>query len=253
MSQNSSKVKSLETGFRIFEALDELGGAGVTELATEIGVAKSTVHDHLVTMVEGGYVLKEGSEYRISLKFLDHGGRQRDNMGLYKVARPELRELAMDTGELVNLVTEERGLGVYLDLKRGENAVNLDTFLGKREHLHSTAAGKTILANRPESFVNDVIERHGLAGETEQTVTTPPELFDELDVVRERGFALDREEQLRGLCCVAAPITDDEGYALGALSISGPKNRMQPDRLENELADRVTQVANVIEVNLAYS
>lgn len=253
MSRNSPKVKSLETGFRIFEALAQLEQAGVTELATEIGVAKSTVHDHLATMADSGYVIKEGSEYRLGLKFLNHGGRQRDSMNLYEIARPELRKLAMNTGELVNLVTEERGLGVYLDLKRGENAVNLDSFLGKREHLHSTAVGKTILSHRPQSFVDDVIERHGLPQETEKTVTSHSKLFDQLETVRERGFALDREERLRGLCCVAAPITDDDGYALGALSISGPKNRMQSTRLENELADRVTQVANVIEVNLAYS
>lgn len=253
MSQNTTKVKSLETAFRIFEALDSLDQAGVTELAMETGVAKSTVHDHLSTMVESGYVIKKGGKYRLGLKFLNFGGRKRDNMDLYRVARPELRQLAMNTGELVNLVTEERGLGVYLDLKRGEKAVNLDSFLGKREHLHPTAGGKTILAYRPESFVNAVIERHGLPGETENTVTTASELFSELDTIREQGFALDREEQLRGLCCVAAPITDDEGYALGALSISGPKNRMESDRLKNELADRVTQIANVIEVNLAYS
>lgn len=253
MTRNSATVKSLETGFGILEALDELDQAGVTELAAETGVAKSTVHDHLTTMVENGYVTKDGSEYQLGLKFLNLGGRQRDEMNLYKVARPELRQLAMDTGELVNLVTEERGQGVYLDLKRGENAVNLDSFLGKAEPLHSTAVGKTILAYRPKSFVEDVIERHGLPGETENTVTTRSELFDELEIVRERGFALDREEQLRGLCCVAAPITDDGEYAIGAISISGPKNRMQPNRLENELADRVTQVANVIEVNLAYS
>ena len=253
MAHNSSNIQSLETGFKIFEALDERQPAGVTELATATGVAKSTVHDHLLTMAECGYVIKEGSEYRLGLKFLNHGGRQRDDMSLYQLARPELRQLAMNTGELVNLVTEEEGLGVYLDLKRGENAVNLDSFLGKREHLHSTAVGKTILAHRPESFVEDVIERHGLPSETEHTVTSRSELQERLEAVRQRGFALDREERLRGLCCVAAPITDDEGVALGALSISGPRNRMQPDRLENELADRVTQVANVIEVNLAYS
>ncbi|WP_313693463.1 IclR family transcriptional regulator [Halorarum halobium] len=253
MTGRSSRVKSLETGFRIFEALERLGRAGVTELATETGVAKSTVHDHLTTMVDAGYVIKDDGEYRMGLKFLHHGGHRRDNMSLYEFARPELRELAAHTGELVNLVTEERGKGVYLDLKRGENAVNLDSFLGKREHLHSTAVGKVILANRPESFVDEVIERHGLPRETENTVGTREELLDRLDAVRDRGFALDREERLKGLCCVAAPITDDDEYALGALSISGPKNRMQSGRLENELADRVTQVANVIEVNLAYS
>lgn len=253
MTADPSPVKSLGTGFEIIAALEELGDAGVTELARETGIAKSTVHDHLTTMVDHEYVTKRGSSYELGFKFLSHGGRKRDGMRLYRIARPEIRELARDTGELVNLVTEEHGLGVYLDLKRGGNAVNLDSYLGKRETLHSTAVGKAILAHRPDGFVDRVIEKHGLPAETDNTLTTREELDERLEVVRARGFAIDREEQLRGLCCVAAPITDENDYALGGISISGPTKRMQPDRLENELAERVTQVANVVEVNIAYS
>lgn len=253
MVRNTSPVKSLGTGFEIIEALEEVEKAGVTELANQTGIAKSTVHDHLQTMVDHEYVIKHGSSYELGLKFLTHGGRKRDGMALYQVARPEIRKLASSTGELVNLVTEEHGLGVYLDLKRGDNAVSLDSYLGKREYLHSTAAGKTILAHRHGEFVDRVIEMHGLPAVTESTLTSPEELDDRLETVRSRGYAFDQEEQLRGLCCVAAPITDEEDYALGAISISGPKNRMQGERLESELVDRVTQVANVVEVNLAYS
>lgn len=253
MARKTAHVKSLGTGFEIVTALEAFGEAGVTDLANETGIAKSTVHDHLQTMVDHEYVNKHGSTYTLGLKFLTHGGRKRDEMDLYRVARPEIRDLANNTGELVNLVTEEHGLGVYLDLKRGDNAVSLDSYLGKREYLHSTAVGKTILANRPDEFVEQVIEKHGLPAVTQNTLTTADELVDQLETVRSRGYAIDQEEQLRGLCCVAAPITDENDYALGAISISGPKNRIRGDRLETELADRVTQVANVVEVNLAYS
>lgn len=253
MTRNNSLVKSLGTGFEIVAALETLEEAGVTDIARETGIAKSTVHDHLQTMIEHEYVIKRGNTYELGLKFLTHGGRNRDGMDLYQVARPELRELANESGELVNLVTEEHGLGVYLDLKRGDNAVNLDSYLGKREYLHSTAVGKTILAYRPAEYVDQVVEKHGLPAETENTVTTRDDLDDRLETIRSRGYAIDQEERLPGLCCVAAPVTDGNDYALGAISISGPKSRMQEDRLETELADRVSQVANVVEVNLAYS
>lgn len=253
MERRSSHVKSLGTGFEIITALEKLGNAGVTDLARETGIAKSTVHDHLQTMVDHEYVLKRDTTYELSLQLLSHGGRKRDEMALYRVARPELRELADSTGELVNLVTEEYGRSVYLDLKRGDNAVSLDSYLGKREYLHSTAVGKTILAHRPEDFVDQVVERHGLPAVTQHTLTNREKLDERLETVHDRGYAIDQEEQLRGLCCVAAPITDENDYALGAISISGPKNRMQGERLETELVDRVTQVANVVEVNLAYS
>jgi len=253
MTRKKSLVKSLGTGFEIIAALEDLEEAGITDISRETGIAKSTVHDHLQTMIEYEYVNKRGSTYELSLNFLTHGGRKRDEMDLYHVARPEIRELANDTGELVNLVTEEHGLGVYLDLKRGDNAVNLDSYLGKREYLHSTAVGKTILAHRPKQFVDQVIEKHGLPSETGNTVTDRNKLNDRLETIRSRGYAIDQEERLPGLCCVAAPITDGSDKALGAISISGPKSRMQENRLNTELADRVSQVANVVEVNLAYS
>lgn len=253
MTRKKSLVKSLGTGFEIIAALEDLEEAGITDISRETGIAKSTVHDHLQTMIEYEYVIKRGNTYQLSLKFLTHGGRKRDEMDLYHVARPEIRELANETGELVNLVTEEHGLGVYLDLKRGGNAVNLDSYLGKREYLHSTAVGKTILAHRPEEFVDQVVENHGLPAETGNTVTDRTEFDDRLETIRSRGYAIDQEERLPGLCCVAAPITDGNDYALGAISISGPKSRMQGNRLNTELADRVSQVANVVEVNLAYS
>ncbi|QZP39758.1 IclR family transcriptional regulator [Halobaculum magnesiiphilum] len=253
MARNDSLVKSLGTGFEIVAAIEDMEDAGITDISRETGIAKSTVHDHLKTMVENKYVIKRGNTYELSLKFLTHGGRKRDEMDLYQVARPEIRDLANETGELVNLVTEEHGLGVYLDLKRGDNAVNLDSYLGKREYLHSTAVGKTILAHRPEEFVDDVVKNYGLPAETSNTVATREELDNRLETIRSRGYAIDQEERLPGLCCVAAPITDGSDYALGSISISGPKSRMQEDRLNTELADRVSQVANVVEVNLAYS
>lgn len=247
-------VKSLVTAIRVLEAVEALDDPGVTDIADEVGVAKSTVFDHLKTLEANCFVVKtDENSYRIGLRFLDFGGRVRSQLELYRIAKDEVSKLADETGELVNLVVEEHGLGVYVDYVKGADSINLDTYVGKREHLHNTAFGKAMLAYMPEARVDAIIERRGLPAETTETVTSRADLEERLDRVRELGFAVDREERLDGLRCVAAPIKGDEAGVRGAVSISGPTSRLQDDRLMNELADEVMRTANIIEINLTYS
>lgn len=245
-------VKSIETAILLIETLDGLGSAGVTELANEAGIAKSTVHDHLKTLEAHELVVNEDGQYNLGLRFLDYGGRARVKKDVYQTAKPELEKLAENTGEIANLVVEEHGVGIYIDVARGENAVNLDTYVGKREYLHSTAVGKTILAHLPPEETDSIISKHGLPEETNHTTTSREELYAELETVRDRGFATDKEERLSGLRCVAAPIVPEEGRVYGGVSVSGPVSRMQDERLKGELADEVKRIANIIEVNVLY-
>lgn len=246
-------VKSLETAFRIVETVEALDGAGVTEVADETGLAKSTVHDHLATLRSNGFLVKDDGIYRVGLRFLDHGGRARNRLKIHQIAKPEIRKLADKTGELVNLAVEENELCVYIDYAKGEDAVNIDTYLGKREHLHNTALGKAILAYLPTWRVDEILEHHGLPAETNQTITSRRALEERLETVRDNGFAVDREERLEGLSCVAAPIKTGEGAVAGAISISGPTGRLENGRLTTELADEVRRTADVIRINITYS
>jgi len=252
-TERGAAVKSLETAFRILDALEASNGAGVSEVADEAGVAKSTVHDHLTTLESNGFLVKNDDDtYRVGLRFLDHGGRARSRLQLYQTAKSEIEKLADKTGELVNLVVEEDGLGVYIDYAKGQDAVHLDTYLGKHEHLHNTAFGKAILAHLPSSEVNEIIERHGLPAETGRTITSREVLEEHLDTVRENGYAVDNEERLAGTRCVAAPIKTHKNEVTGAISISGPSGRLKNDDLIIELANEVTNTANIVEVNMTY-
>lgn len=247
-------VKSLETAFDVIDAVERLTDPGVTDVAEEVGLAKSTVFDHLRTLEANHFVVKTDDDtYRIGLRFLDYGGKARSERELYRIAKPELEKLAEETGELVNLVVEEQGMGIYLDYIRGQDSVNLDTYIGKREYLHSTAFGKAMLAHMPAPKVDEIVDRHGLAPETDRTVTSRSALDERLENVRERGYAIDREERLNGLRCVAAPVTPDDGEVIGAVSISGPTGRLQDNRLTEELADEAMRTTNIIEINRAYS
>lgn len=246
-------VQAAATTFEIIETLHELDGAGVAELAGELEMPKSTVHDHLQTLTSAEYLVNENGTYHVGARFLELGGFARSRMKLYQVASPELKKLAEETGEHANLMIEEHGKGIFLNKFKGQDAVTLDTHIGKRVHLHTTALGKAILSRRPESEVDEIIERHGLPGVTEKTVTDREELKAQLDDIRERGYAIDDEERVLGMRCVAAPICDEDDEPLGAISVSGPTNRFNDSVFEDEIPKSVLSAANVIEVNMTYS
>ena len=246
-------VRTTEKTLRLVEALREADGAGVTELADRVDMGKSAVHNHLSTLREYGYVVKEGDTYRTGLKFLEVGGQRRKRMELYDAAESRVNELAQRSGELCNLLTEERGVGVYLYRAKGDDAVDLDTHAGRRTHLHTTALGKAILAHLPRSRVEEILDRRGLPAETERSITDRATLFEELDRVRERGHAVDDEERLAGLRCVAVPVRTSDGRVLGAISISSPRSRMKGDRLEREVPEMVRDAANVVELDINYA
>ena len=243
-------VRTTEKSLAVIEELNRLGEARVTTLANELDMGKSAVHNHLSTLEKHGYVVKDDEEktYRLSLKFLDIGGQIRSEIDVYKVAEPKVEELAAQSGELVHLVVEEDGKGVYICRSKGEQAVDLDTYIGCRHHMHSTAFGKAILSHLPDERVDEIIDRHGLPAVTPQTITDRDELDEELERTRERGFAVDDEERLEGLRCIAAPIRFDSDV-IGAISVSGPTARIDDDWESNEFVSELQRAVNVIELN----
>ncbi len=250
---NTPSVQSVETTLRILEALHENDGAGVTELSTELSVPKSTVHNHLQTLQRNEYVVKEDGSYYVGCRFLELGAHARDRRAIYEVARPEVERIAAETSELSGLIIEEHGRGIFLHRSKGDNAVHVDTYSGKRIYLHGAALGKAILAHLPAERVDTIVERHGLPALTENTITDRDELATELAEIRKRGIAFDDEERLDGLRSVGAAILGPDGDVLGAVSVAGPTSRLRDERFRRKLPDVVRSAVNVIDLNFNYS
>lgn len=246
-------LRTTENTIQIVAALKELDGAGVTELATYLSMSKSTVHDHLVTLRKHDYVTKDGNSYEIGLRFFEMGEYARKRRKIYEVARPEVTDLAEETGELANLMVEEHGRGVYLHRARGAKAVTLDTHTGKRRYLHNTALGKAILAYLSEDRIQEILDRHGLPAATPNTITDRDQLHKKLAEIRERGVAYCGQERVEGLQCVAAPVLGRADEVLGAISVAAPTTRLTGKRFEDEIPELVLQAANVVEINVTYS
>jgi DNA-binding IclR family transcriptional regulator len=244
-------VKSVAKTLRIVQTVQELDGATVTDVASEIDISKSTVHNHLATLEQFEYVVKEGDKYNLGLRFLDHGEFALERNSQLTLVESKVEQVASETDELCQFMTEEHGKGVIVFREEGANAVETKLRVGKRMHLNHTTAGKAILSAHSNERVEAFTDRHGLPEKTDQTITSIDTLLKELATIREQGYAFDREEHIEGLHAIAAPISNDEGRVLGALSVAAPSYRLRSEQQERDLADMLLGIANEIELNLS--
>ncbi len=244
-------IRASKTSLDIVEALVDLNGAGVSEVAVAVNKPNSTVHNHLKTLKQCGYVVKTNSDYRVSTKFLDIGAFTRYQMNLYRIAKQEIDDLAAKTGEHVSLMIEENGLGVLLYTALGTDAIQVETHPGMRMTLHTTAPGKAILANLSNERVDDIIDQYGLQEKTEYTITDRESLFQELERVRETGYAVDKNERIGGVTSLGVPLVTTTGALEGAISIYGPGHRFTDEKIES-LSQLLYESKNIIEINLEY-
>lgn len=250
MQPPKNGINSVKTTFNILEALQRLGASGVSELANEVGTSKGTVHNHLSTLLHKEYVVKnENDTYEIGLKFLDLAHEAKQRIGIYDLVKTEVDKLAEASGEMALFTVEEHGLGVCIHRALGADSVNTSLYIGQRDELHHTAVGKAILAHLPERRVADIIAERGLTKQTEDTIIDEEKLYEELEEVREKGFAFNRGETIPGLIGVGAPIFDPNGDVVGAVSIIGPSSRMDEDRFYGEIPDMITRSVNIIQIN----
>jgi DNA-binding IclR family transcriptional regulator len=248
--QKQRTIQSVDKACRIIRMLRELDGAGVTEIADRMDMPKGSVHTYLNTLKQNDIVCKTGGQYRLGFFLLELGEEIKHKNQVCQFAQGPLDELASETGELARLVLREQGYGVYLDKSEGKKAIETTILPGQREYLHYTSQGKAILAHLPESEVRKIIDKHGLPKQTENTITDPEALFEELAEIRERGVAFSQGERTRGLRCVSTAIHEPNGNAVAAIGVCGPTNRMRDDRFRKEIPEIVRDKANLIEINM---
>lgn len=249
MNRNGSSrtVQSVETSCRIIELLAEKEIAGVSEIADELEITKGTVHSYLTTLTNEGLVTRERGRYMLGLRHLSWTQSVLNRMAVNEVIKPELDKLAEKCGERVQYGVEENGEVVYIYRTGGDQALKASFQAGHYEYPHCISIGKAILANYERSKVREIIEANGLPEYTEQTITTIGELFTELESIQSRGYAVDDEERFKGIRCVAVPLLHSNNV-FGAISISGPTNRMTEEHI-NGMYKMLLETSNVIEIN----
>lgn len=253
MTRESATVASDIRLVRIIEALRDLDGAGVTEVASALGMPKTTVYKHLNTLVETGLCTKRGGEYELGLWFLTHGGYARDRSRLYRVASPELRAFARREDELVTLGVYEAGSVVLLEAFNRKYELENRFHVGDRLSLHNSAQGKAVLSRLDSEELDAVLAERTLEPTTARTVTDEATLRDEVEEIRAAGFALNREELLDGLNAIAVPLVDSRTETVGVVTVTGPASHLPLERIRPVYADPLVELAADIEVTLDHA
>lgn len=252
-NKTKSGARTTETSLEIVDAIRDLDGATMDELSEYLGLAPSTIHRHLVTLRERNYVTQENGTYRIGFQFLTVGGYAQRMTTAFPMIKEKVDSLAAETGERAQFIVEEHGERVYLYTEVGQSAVQTGAHVGKRGALHTSAAGKAILANMSPERFDEIVATRRLEKVSENTITTREELTEECERIRERGYAFNRQETTEGVHAVGAAVTDSEGDVLGALSVSGPAHRVKGTQLTEELPERILSAVNELELYIEHS
>ena len=248
---NSEIIDSVETTFRIIEALSEIQPGGVSEIADETEIPVSTTYVHLNSLLHLGYVVKINNHYQLSLRFLEHGGTVRGKTAMSRSVQKEVNRLAYTANEVVGFATEERGKRVILYRSEGSGAISDRIIVGESTYLHWTSLGKAILAHLPQERIGEIIDQHGLPQGTKSTITDRSDLMDELASIREFGYALDNAERRRGIRGIAVPIKKADERVVGSIGIAGPKTRLN-DKYLTDLLKLLLETKNIIEINKGF-
>ncbi|MFE2423045.1 IclR family transcriptional regulator [Streptomyces hokutonensis] len=221
-------------------------GTSLTDLATGLGMSKSTVLRLVGPLRESRLVDQdpESGHYRLGPQNALLGQLYLERLDIRRTASPLLHRLAQDVHEAVHLVTFDPPEIVYIDKVESPQAVRMHSRVGGRQPAYCTATGKAFLAHASDDVVDKVIAA-GMPARTPATLTEPEQLQAELARTRDRGYAVDDVENELDIRCVAAPAFDHSGAVVTAVSISGPASRVTHDRLE-EIGRQVIETARAL-------
>jgi DNA-binding IclR family transcriptional regulator len=248
-----NRVKTVETAFDILKTINESDGASMSEITEENNIAKSTAYRHLKTLLDLGYIIKEDSTYQLSLEFLRLGVETRNQRVAFDHVKSIVDDLAEITEDQAQFFVEEHNRGRYVYFKRGKRAVQTDSFIGRAAPLHWGSSGKAILAELSDERIHEIIDDVGLPAATERTITDEEELWNEIEEVRESGYALNDREYIEGLRGVGVAVKRPDGGVYGGISVSGAANRLSGTRFTEEIPELLLGMANELEINIEYA
>lgn len=250
--ESAPSVQSVDRAVAILEILARDGEAGVTEVARELDVHKSTASRLLAALGRRELVTQDTvrGKFRLGTGIVRLAGAASARLDVVQEGRPVSRALAQQVGETVNLAILSGRDALYLDQAAGPAALSPHNWAGRRIPLHATSDGKVLLAWLPEDELGASLVPP-LARFTERTITALDEFSQALAEVRRRGFATAVDELEAGLTAIAAPVRNAEGTVIASISASGPSFRIPAGRVP-ALAAAVRGAADEISRRLGW-
>lgn len=245
--------KTLLKGLQVLEVLAQSESSrGVSELARELGLTKSNVHRTLQTLLAAGYVRKDeaSGEYECTMKIPKIAASILGRVDMKRAAEPFMQALAQASEETVHLSVLDDTDVFYLHKIDSSHPVRAYSEISGRAPAYCVATGKALLAFQPDSYLQRFAE--ALQAHTPRTLATRAALRQELEQVRQQGYAVNRGEWRESVCGLAAPIFDASRRPLAAIGISGPAERLRPPRLK-ALTPDVIRAARSISEAMGYA
>jgi DNA-binding IclR family transcriptional regulator len=226
-----SKAAAVGVLTKVLRLLDVLqrnpGGLKLKEISEQTRLNKSTAYRFLSHLEREGYLIREEhGVYMLGMRLFELASAANHESTLRRVAAPLMRDLQKVTGETVNLGVLQGTSVVYLEVLESAYDFRLAGQAGGREKVYSTALGKVLAAFLPPEKGEKLIESLQFESITPHTITCADQFREELEKVRNAGFALDNEENFLGCRCIGAPISNSNGEAVAAISVSGPATRV---------------------------
>jgi DNA-binding IclR family transcriptional regulator len=246
-------VQSVDRAISVLEILAQRGEAGVSEVAAEIDVHKSTAFRLLGALEARGLVEQAGErgKYRLGFGIVRLAGAVTGRIDITQQGRPVCERLAEEIGETVNIAVLQEHYAINLYQVRGPGAVTAHNWVGQLTPLHATSSGKVLLAYLPAKERAALLSESGLKKVTPHTITSKAKLEKNLAEVREAGYAWTKEELEIGLHAMAAPVLDRDGEVIAAVTASGPSYRFTEERMR-ELAPVLIKGAEEISHRMGY-
>jgi len=252
MGNEKELISSVDRALDILLLLQDKGKEmGITEISNALGVYKSTVYRTLVTLENKGFVQQnpENGKYWLGLSLYSLGMLIKDKLTIKNLVSPYAKALAEKFKEVVHISTLDMNAQDYpkhiiIDKFESQQVLSLTPPIGSSACCHSSAVGKALLAFSKKGYLERYIG-NSLPAFTEKTIDNWPQLLEELKNIRSEGYAVDDEELELGLTCIAAPILNNDGEAVAALSISGPTARVKSEKFR-EIVTEITEITRQI-------
>ena len=244
-----AEIQSLARGLKILEILSQAqDGVSITELAEQLDVDKGSASRLVATLAGYGYAEKDEQTRRFHLgaQVVSLSRSVLARLPLREAAKPFLRQLMGRTGECAHLAVPAQGKVLYIDQVESPATLRVTAQVGTLNPLHCTALGKILLA------FGDLEIPAMLETFTTHTLVDPGRLRENLEQVRSQGYAVDDEEFDLGVRCIAVPVFDFRGKAVGSIGISGPATRVTPERLP-ELAAGVVEIGKALSERMSFT
>jgi IclR family KDG regulon transcriptional repressor len=228
-------IQALDRALQIVDLFDEhTTELKITEISVRMGLHKSTVHSLLKTLMLHGYIGQDADsgKYKLGLKLIEKGQLMMQTLDIRAVAKKNLTDLCMRTGQTTHLVIMSGKEGIYIDKVEGVKAVIRYSRLGGRVPLHCSAVGKVLAAFQSEEKQRKLLSDYTITIHTPNTIGDMTRFLEELAQVRKQGFAIDNQENEPGVRCVAAPIYDHSRQTVAAISLSTMTTSVNDDEFQ---------------------